>query len=467
MAFGNPTPPRSSHLQPPEAATTAPGLLSPQYRALTLGMVALVALCAFEALAVATAMPAVAVALDGLSLYALAFGGTLAASVVGMVLSGQWSDARGPAGPLWNGVAWFVLGLLIAGLAQSMPILLLGRIVQGFGTGAISVALYVLVGQVYPAALRPRLFAAFSAGWVVPSLIGPTISGLIVEHAGWRWVFLAVPFLAVPASLMLRPGLRQLSSRSSGKPQSSRLGWALGASISACLLHIGGQLRDVVAVALIVVGIVGLLVCAVRLLPAGTLRAARGLPSVIALRGVAGAAFFGTEVFLPLLLAHERGLSPVWAGAVLSVGALGWFCGSWLQGNLGSGRSRTRLLQTGMSLMATGIMLVISTIAFALPTLAMVAGWILTGLGMGLVYPSLSLLTLSLSLPSQQGSNASALQLCDSLSIATVLALSGSVFAALLLRSPATAYLVSFSIPLLLALLGLVLAGRTGVAATA
>ncbi|ABJ89899.1 hypothetical protein DXO246_02890 [Xanthomonas oryzae pv. oryzae] len=60
-------------------------------------------------------------------------------------------------------------------------------------------AFYVIVGRLYPKVLRPCVFATFSAGWVVPSLIGPGISGWIVQHAGWRWVFLSVPLLAIPA----------------------------------------------------------------------------------------------------------------------------------------------------------------------------------------------------------------------------------------------------------------------------
>ncbi len=82
-------------------------------------MVALVALHAFEALAVAAAMPTVAEALDGLRLYALAFGGTLATSVIGMTLAGRWADRHGPARPLWHDLGCFVLGLLLAGLRRA------------------------------------------------------------------------------------------------------------------------------------------------------------------------------------------------------------------------------------------------------------------------------------------------------------------------------------------------------------
>ncbi|WP_312786829.1 MFS transporter, partial [Stenotrophomonas indicatrix] len=156
---------------PSPAATADPvdsSILSARYRATTLGMVALVSLHAFEALAVAAAMPTVAEALDGLRLYALAFGGTLATSVIGMTLAGRWADRHGPARPLWWGLACFVLGLLLAGFALRMGMLVAGRLLQGLGAGAISVSLYVMVGRTYPEHLRPKVFAAFSAGWVVP-----------------------------------------------------------------------------------------------------------------------------------------------------------------------------------------------------------------------------------------------------------------------------------------------------------
>ena len=188
------------------------GVLAPQYRALTVGMVALITLIAFESLAVATAMPTVAQALDGLPLYALAFGGPLASSVVAMVVSGTWSDLKGPTRPLWYGTAWFLLGLIVAGVAPTMEVLVAGRIIQGFGGGLVTVALYVVVGHLYPPELRARIFAAFATGWVVPSLVGPAIAGLIVEHASWRIVFLAVPALAIPAVLVMRPGLAQVNS---------------------------------------------------------------------------------------------------------------------------------------------------------------------------------------------------------------------------------------------------------------
>jgi len=443
------------------ADVPTPSILSPRYRATTIGMVALVSLYGFEALAVAAAMPTVAHDLDGLRLYALAFGGTLATSVIGMTLAGRWSDRLGPARPLWLGLVCFIAGLLLAGFAHTMPQLVLGRLLQGLGAGAVSVSLYVMVGRTFPEAMRPRVFAAFSAGWVVPSLIGPGISGLIVQHLGWRWVFLIVPLLAVPAALLLRPALRDVGAPPPSARSDDRvIRWAIGAAAGALLLYIGGQQHGWTALALLAPALALLALCSWKLLPTGTLRLRRGLPSVIALRGIAASAFFGCEAFLPLLLQRERGLSPLLAGVALSLGALGWFSGSWLQGHQQRGWTRPQLLVTGALLMCVGIVATSLAIQPATPLWFALAGWTLTGFGMGLIYPSLSVLTLSLSPPAQQGANTSALQLSEALGVATTLAISGSLFALFLQGNVMLGYLLTYAIMLVLAVSSVVVARR-------
>ncbi|SCE74179.1 Major Facilitator Superfamily protein [Micromonospora purpureochromogenes] len=442
--------------------TPAARLYDPRLRAMTVGSVALVSLLAFEALAVGTAMPTVARALDGLALYALAFGGTFAAGVLAMVLSGIWCDARGPRVPMWSGVGLFMAGLLLAGTATAMGQLVVGRAVQGFGSGLLSVALYVVVGQAYPEELRRRVFAAFAAAWVVPSLVGPAVAGLIVEHLGWRWVFLVVPAVAVPAALLVHSGLRTLPAPVGGRVPVgalARIGWAAGAGVSAALLHHGGQQRGPLAVPLVVLALVGLACCAPRLLPAGFLRAARGLPTVIGLRGLASAAFTGAEVVIPLMLSRERGFTPTAAGLVLTVGAVSWSAGSWLQGRLPAPRSSATFPRAGLACITLGTATVALAVAPAVPVAVAVAGWAVAGTGMGLLFPSLSVLTLDLSAPGEQGRNSSSLQLGDSLFAATVLALTGTVLAAGAAPGPVD-YAGMLAVAAGCGLLGLLFAGR-------
>src|SRR5690606_11861498 len=125
------------------SAPTALSIWDRERIGVTIGAIALIFLAAIEALAVTTVMPVVSAALDGDALYAVAFAGTLATSVIGMVASGAASDARGPLGALYVAVTLFLVGLVVSGAAFSMQQFLLGRLIQGLGAGGQTVALYV------------------------------------------------------------------------------------------------------------------------------------------------------------------------------------------------------------------------------------------------------------------------------------------------------------------------------------
>lgn len=448
--------------------TTAAGPFAAGLRGFTVASVTIVAVQAFEAVAVSTAMPTVAAALHGLSLYALAFGMPAAGGIVGMVWAGIWSDRRGPVGPLAAGWLMFVAGLLVAGTAGSMVVLIVGRGLQGLGAGLTSVALYVVVARAYPEALRPTVFSLFAAAWVVPALVGPAVAGFLVTHAGWRWVFLSVPFVSVAAALagwgpcrrLQGPPAEVTDDLRASQPGSSQIGVAVVAGTAACLLAVAGHYPPPVAVPLAVLSI-GLLVWSVpRVLPTGTYRSRRGLPTVILLRGLASAAFAGAEVFLPLLLFRERGLSPTEAGLVLTVGALGWSAGSALQGRFSSAERRPMLLSLGFALLTTGILLVALTVWPAMPLLVVYPSWVMAGVGIGIAFPTLSVLTLDLSAPAEEGRNASALQVNDALLQSIMLAVSGAIFAALLDTSHWSPYAAGFAVAAGAAAIGTTLARR-------
>ena len=102
-------------------------LYAPEYRALVVGVVGIVVAVAFEAIAVATAMPVAARELHGLRGYGLAFSVFLTTSLLGMVVAGEMSDRRGPVRPFMVAAVSFALGLLVAGLATSMWVLVVAR----------------------------------------------------------------------------------------------------------------------------------------------------------------------------------------------------------------------------------------------------------------------------------------------------------------------------------------------------
>lgn len=412
-----------------ETPLASPALFANGRAAACVGAVALITLLAFEALAVAAAMPAVAAALDGMPYYALAFGGPLAASIPGMVLAGRWCDRHGVVRAAAWGLGLFAAGLLAAGLAQSMPVLVAGRVLQGLGGGMLGVVLYVGMGQVVPAALHPRLFSLFATAWVVPGLVGPSLAAWLVVYTNWRWVFLVALAVLPVAAALLMPAFTKLpkpAAPSSHQPGAgSRLAWALAGAAGALLLHGAAGKRW----PLLVAGFVMACAAAWRLLPAGSLRAAPGLPSVIALRGLVAAAFATAEVFMPLALTRDHGWSLLQAGWALSTGALFWSVGSGLQARLSEASARERALRMGLALVSVGITCVAVTFTWPLPgvlfAVLTIASWALSGLGVGLAFPILSVQLLKISAPAEQGRNSSALQLADALTTTAALAAAG------------------------------------------
>ncbi|MFD9908665.1 MFS transporter [Streptomyces sp. NPDC059063] len=422
---------------PPGQDRSEGGVLAKPYRALSIGIVSVVLLIAFEATAVGTAMPVAARELDGVSLYAFAFSAYFTTSLFGMVLSGQWADRRGPLGPLTGGMAAFAAGLLLAGTAGGMWQFILGRAVQGLGGGLVIVALYVVVSRAYPEALRPSIMAAFAAAWVVPSVVGPLVSGTVTEHIGWRWVFLGIPFLvAAPLALAL-PAIRRTASGplDPDAPVAAfdrrRIRLALGISLGAGLLQYAGQDLRWLSLIPAVAGAAVLVPSVLGLLPRGTYRAARGLPSVVLLRGVAAGSFIAAESFVPLMLVAERGLSPTMAGLSLAAGGATWALGSYVQSRPRMEPYRGRLVVFGMVLVAAAIATAPTLLIDAVPVWTLAVAWGVGCLGMGMVIASTSVLLLRLSPPEDAGSNSAALQISDGLSNTLLLAAGGAAFAAL------------------------------------
>lgn len=399
------------------------------------GAVALVSLLAFEAMAVAAAMPAIAAALDGLMLYALAFGGALAATVLGLVAAGGWIDRRGPLPATTTGLGLFTAGLLVAGFAPDMRVLVAGRVLQGLGSGLLGVALYAGMGRVVPKDLHPRLFALLAAAWVVPALVGPALAAALVDWLGWRAVFLVAAGAAPLAALLLLPAYGRLGPAQGEDAQagpvmstSARVGWATLAAAGALLLHVGSA-AAAWGWALVAIGLAGALIAAARLLPRGSLVATPGLPAVIALRGLLASAFASAEVFLPLALTREAGWTIAQAGLVLSGGAVMWTIGSQVQARLQGPRHRRAGLHAGYASVAAGIAAIAAVFATGAHPAWVAVAWAVAGLGIGLSFPMLSVLTLALSAADAQGRNASALQLSDALASSAVLAVSGVLYA--------------------------------------
>ena len=435
------------------------------YAPVTIGAVALVFLAALQSLAVTTVMPVVSDELDGAALYAVAFAGTLATSVIGMVAAGAWADRSSPIKPLTAAVLLFVIGLLIAGVATSMPMLVAGRLIQGLGVGGQTVSLYVIVARVFPSELHGRVFAAFSAAWVIPSLIGPFLAGAVTEYLHWRWVFLGVAELTVCAFVMVFVRLRGRDLHTddpTGGGTAKRLALAVVVASSALVLSLSGEFGQWAWVG-VVVSLTAMALAIRPLLPRRALVAGRGLPSVVLMRGLIAGSLFGAEIYIPYLLIDEYDFSPTWAGLGLTAGALTWALAAELQGRFGDRVGNTRIAVIGSSLLFAAVIIAAATAALQLPPAVMIGGWALSGLGMGLMYPRLTVLTLAYSAPQNQGFNSSALSISDSIGSASTMAIMGVVFTAL--ASTGAGFTAVFLISAVLAVVALIPGLRLGHAA--
>lgn len=399
---------------------------------LTVGLILTVATVAFETLAVATILPAVVADLGDLHLYGWAFSAFLLAQLVGIVAAGLLADERGPVLPFALGLLLFAIGLLVGGLAPSMPVLIAGRALQGLGGGAISAVAYVGVGRGYDEAAKPKMLAWLSTAWVVPGLVGPGLAGIMAESFGWRSVFLALVPLPLITGFLAVPSLRRMAAGVAADDGRARVVTAIGLALGAGLLLTGISLPNLApALGLIAIGLALMVVALKRLLPEGTLRAAPGMPAAVATMGVMNLAFFGVDVFVPLALVEVRGTTIAFAGIALTVATVAWSTGSWVQARTAKSISRRMMARAGIVLLGLAIVLTAAVLFPHVPLPVGIAGWGVAGLGMGLAYTTLSLAVLELVEPGQEGEASASLNLSSVLGSGLGAGIGGALIALL------------------------------------
>ncbi|MFZ1381954.1 MAG: MFS transporter [Scrofimicrobium sp.] len=429
----------------------------PQERLLKWLAVGLISLVGFEALAVATAMPTVVRSLEGENLYALAMGIPMATQLIATALAGPWSDNRSPQSCLYTGVVLFVVGLTICTFSPSMQIFVLGRAIQGFGGGLSMVPLYTIIGNHVHPTRQPPFFAAFAAAWVLPALIGPGIAGLIVQYTSWRWIFGFVPvvfLLAFPVLVKVTSALPRTEPAEPDGSTKRRVLLAVGAGASVALLQVmsGTEPDAFTPLIFLIIAASAILtfVFMKPLLPAGTFTARRGLSSTVLLRGLANGAFIGVETFLPLLLQLVHGWDPAGAGLVLTVGSITWAIGSAVSGRVTDTAKRAQLPVVGILVQLVGSVITFAGVFEGVPGAVIIIGWTITGLGIGLIYPTMTVHALAMTRARNKGKTSSSLQMADTLGAAFCVAVAGIAYALVLPSlSPAFAAAVGLMVVIL------------------
>jgi len=374
-------------------------LFNAENRGSSITLSAGVALYATNSYIVITILPSVVQDIGGLAWYAWNTTLYVVCSILRSALSARLMRSAGPRGSYLTAAAIFIAGAAICTAAPSMPVLLLGRALQGLGGGFLFALSYAMINLLFKESLWPRAMALISAMWGIATLVGPAVGGIFAELHAWRWAFgLLVPVTAFFCFWVWR--LLPKSQRDK-QPEEPLPLMQLALLTGAVLVVSAGSLSTSGLVNLLGFGIAVVMMLIlrhreftadVRLLPRNALRTSSplyGLYLVMTLLIIG----LGCELFVPYLLQHLHGQTPLAAGYITAAAAAGWTL-SEVASSGWTGRRADNAIVFGPLILAAGLLLLLFTVpvAFGMPWLnisGVVLGLTLAGFGIGLGWPHL------------------------------------------------------------------------------
>lgn len=362
--------------------------------------VAMLVLAALDQTILSTALPAIAREMHGSDRVSWVFSAYLMASTVAIPLYGRLADIHGSKPVLVIAITLFGLGSLAGGLASDMTMLIAARALQGAGGGGLMTLTLLGMADLVPAEQLPRRQAMLGASYGLATMFGPLVGGAIVEHGAWQWTF----FMNVPvAALALAVVAWGLPRREAHAAE--RVDWIgaalLGATLATLLM---ATRRDAGTAAtwgwLVVSAKLGLTFAwrqrrsAHPIVPPA-LFASRAFVAAAGLSALAGVALFAGVVFLPLYLQTALGMSPTASAWHL----LPLMAGLTAAAIAGGRALRAQVPVRAMALAASTLM-ALSFAALALvfrflpgQALALSACVLPLGIGTGLLFPLVTLLS--------------------------------------------------------------------------
>jgi EmrB/QacA subfamily drug resistance transporter len=164
-----------------------------------------IGLVAIDSTILATAVPSVVSDLGGFTSFPWLFSIYLLAQAVSVPLYGKLADLYGRKPLMLVGVGLFLVGSLLCGIAWGMTSLIIFRLIQGLGAGAIAPIGMTIMGDIYTLQERATVQGYMAAVWAMAALIGPTLGGVFSDTIGWRWIFFVnLPLGAAAAWVLWR-----------------------------------------------------------------------------------------------------------------------------------------------------------------------------------------------------------------------------------------------------------------------
>ena len=353
-----------------------------------------VGLVAIDSTILATAVPSIVNDLGGFAQFPWLFSIYLLAQAVTVPIYGKLSDLFGRKPVMLFGIAAFVLGSVLCGVAWSMTTLIAARAIQGLGAGAVQPTSMTMIGDLYTVAERARVQGYVASVWAVSAVVGPTLGGLFSDYLTWRWIFFVnVPLGGVAAWMIWRRFSEDVEKKSHKIDFAGAALLAVGTSLVILGLLEGGILwawGSVTSVTILAGGAVLLVLFALverratePILPGWVFRR-RILNSTNVASLAVGVIVIGLTSYVPLYVQGVLGTSALVAGFALAALTVGWPISASLAGKvyLRVGFRTTALIGAAVALVGVGLLVLLNRES----TVWEVAGTcFVVGLGMGMV----------------------------------------------------------------------------------
>lgn len=342
---------------------------------------------AIDIFVITTIMPAVVADLGGVSFYAWTTMLYMVGTIVGAASGRYVRSVIGRRGGYVVAGLIFLAGAAGCAAAPNMAVLLIFRVIEGFGGGLLMSQSMTLVNDLYTGRLRTRVLATITTTWSIASVVGPLIGGVWGSIGWWRGAFLTTCTLTI---LFVIAAWKVIPEEKADTPHKLPLARLLLLGFSVILVGTTGQFEYLwLRLGFIAAGIAFMWIT-VRLDAKGEVGLfPRRVLSLFAPIGTAywvflllSAAYTPLTIFTPLALRSLYGLDPLWIGYVLTVFSLTWSVGS--IGTAGWNDFWTRAAcASGLAITA------LSTVAIAL-TVGHASIWVITalmgtaGLGVGM-----------------------------------------------------------------------------------